>query len=242
MSTSDSHATGSPDSGEPHEVHAAPDPQRTERTRRSYDRMARLYDPMEALAERRYRPWREQLWSMVGGPNVLEIGVGTGKNLPYHPPGLTVTGIDLSPRMLERARRLAEREGFDVELRQGDVQALDFPSDSFDEAVASFVFCSVPDPVLGLREVRRVLKPGGHLFVIEHVRAANAVAGRAMDLMNPIAVRATGVNVNRRTAENIRSAGFTIERDDALGLRGVFRLIVARNGSDPRSHPTERTD
>jgi len=204
--------------------------------------MARVYDPMEALAERRYRPWREQLWSLVTGPYVLEIGVGTGKNLAYHPPGIAITGIDLSPRMLERARRVAEKDGIAVDLRQGDVQALEFESESFDEAVASFVFCSVPDPVLGLREVRRVLKPGGHMFVIEHVRAANALVGRAMDLMNPIVVRGTGVNVNRRTAQNIASAGFTIERDDALGLGGIFRLIVARTDPDPAPTRLERMD
>ncbi len=209
--------------------HPVPDRGQTERTRRSYDRMARFYDPMEAIAELRYRAWRQQLWSIVMGPEVLEVGVGTGKNLRHYPPGLSVTAVDLSLRMLERARRVAEQDGIEVDLRQGDVQALDFSSDGFDEAVASFVFCSVPDPVLGLSEVRRVLKPGGRLSVIEHVRAASRLAGLAMELMNPIAVHATGVNVNRRTAENVGLAGFSIERDEPLGLRGIFRLIVARN-------------
>lgn len=237
MGSNERHEAASSGAGDAPDGNPVLDSRRTARTRRSYDRMARFYDPMEALAERRYRRWREQLWSLVTGPDVLEIGVGTGKNLPYHPPGMAVTGIDLSPRMLERARRVAERDRISIDLREGDVQTLEFESERFDEAVASFVFCSVPDPVLGLREVRRVLKPGGRLFVIEHVRASNALAGRAMDLMNPIVVRGTGVNVNRRTAQNIASAGFTIERDDALGFRGIFRLIVARKDPDPRSHP-----
>jgi ubiquinone/menaquinone biosynthesis C-methylase UbiE len=206
----------------------AGDPRQTERTRRSYDRLAPLYDKMDALAERRYRAWRERLWSLVRGPRVLEVGVGTGKNLPHHPSGVAITAIDLSPKMLERARRRARTLGAELDLREGDVQALEFADDSFDEVVGTFVFCSVPDPVLGLGEVRRVLSPGGRLLLVEHVRAANVLAGRLQDLANPLSVRMTGVNINRRTASNVERAGFTLERDEALGMRGVFRLMVAR--------------
>jgi ubiquinone/menaquinone biosynthesis C-methylase UbiE len=207
-----------------------PDHRKTEQTRRSYDRNARFYDPMEAIVERRYRRWRERLWSLVTGPEVLEIGVGTGKNIPFHSPGVSVTAVDLSPRMLERAARLAGRLNATVDLQLADAQALEFAGHRFDEVVATFVFCSVPDPVLGLREAKRVLKPGGRLFLIEHVRSTNALVAGAMDLVNPIAVRATGVNINRRTAANVLLAGLSIEQDEPLGLGGIFRLIVARNG------------
>jgi len=217
------------DSTEHGPVRAQPDSRRTEQTRHRYDRFAPFYDPMEILAELQYRRWRARLWADVGGPEVLEVGVGTGRNLPYHPAGVHVVAIDLSPRMLQRARRVAARTGSHAELRIGDVQTLEFEDASFDEATGSFVFCSVPDPILGLREIRRVLKPGGQLHLLEHVRARNSAVARAMDFANPLVVRATGVNINRETANNVATAGFAIERDEALGLGGVFRLIVARS-------------
>jgi ubiquinone/menaquinone biosynthesis C-methylase UbiE len=204
------------------------DHQRTDHTRRSYDRVAPLYDSMEALVERRYRRWRAQLWSLVRGPRVLEVGVGTGKNLAYYPSEAAMTAIDLSPKMLDRARRRAASLHIEVDLRLGDVQELEFGDQTFDEVVGTFVFCSVPDPLRGLSEVRRVLKPGGHLLLVEHVRAADALAGRLQDLANPFTVRITGVNINRRTADNVTNAGLVIEGDQALGMRGIFRLIRAR--------------
>ncbi len=139
-----------------------PDPEATGRTRSRYRRIAPIYDASEILAERRYRPWRRRLWSLARGPRILEVGVGTGKNLPFYPAGTEVTAVDLTPAMLRRARRRAAALGLDVDLREGDVQALELPDDHFDTAVATFVFCSVPDPELGLRELGRVVKPGGH--------------------------------------------------------------------------------
>jgi len=87
------------------------------------------------------------LWERVQGPRVLEIGVGTGKNMPSYHKGWQITAIDLSPRMLEQAKRRAEREHVEDDLRLGDAQALPFTDASFDTVIATFVFCSVPDPV-----------------------------------------------------------------------------------------------
>ena len=203
--------------------------QETARTQARYQRIAPLYDAMEILAERRYAAWRPHLWSLVQGSKVLEVGVGTGKNMPYYPDGLEVTAIDLTPGMLKRTKaRLAELEA-NVNLQLGDVQDLDFPTNSFDDVVATFVFCSVPDPVLGLNEVARVLKPSGRLLLLEHVRSANDVLGTLMDIVDPITVRLMGPHINRRTVENVQQSRLKLEKVEDLGLGGIFKLIVARN-------------
>jgi len=120
---------------------------------------------------------------------VLEVGVGTGKNMPYYPAGIRVTAVDLSGQMLSRARRRAPHLRLPVPLVQTDVQALAFPDAAFDTAVATFVFCSVPDPVRGLREVARVVRLGGLVVLLEHVRAEGPILGRLMDLLDPLIVR-----------------------------------------------------
>lgn len=192
-----------------------------------YNRIAPIYDRMEALSERRNKPWREELWKKARG-SILEVGVGTGKNLPFYPKGAQIIGIDLADQMLERARARASRLGTPVELREGDVQALAFPDHSFDTVAATFVFCSVPDPVQGLRELGRVVKPDGRILLLEHVRIDRPMIGRLMDLMNPIVVRMMGANINRRTVENIKKAGLEIESIEHLGPLKMVKMIVAR--------------
>jgi len=109
-----------------------------------------------------------------------------------------------------------------------DVEDLTFPPDSFDTVVASFVFCSVADPILGLREVARVCKPEGEVRLLEHMRARNRVLRLMMDIVNPISVRIWGANVNRPTMQNIESAGLEVIQTEDLTVQGIFRLIVAR--------------
>ncbi len=203
------------------------DPKETQITRARYQRISTLYDFMEILPERRYKPWRERLWSLVKGPKVLEVGVGTGKNMGFYPNGLQITGIDLTPGMLDRARIRADDLKLDVDLRIGDVQALDFPDETFDSVVATFVFCSVPDPMLGLGQLVRVVKPTGQVILMDHVRSEQPLFGMLMDALNPIVVRITGANINRRTVENVREASLVIDHVEALGMGGIFKLIVA---------------
>ena len=202
----------------------------SEITRNRYQRISRFYDAMEIFAEKRFRAWREQLWSQVNGSTILEVGVGTGKNISYYPKAARVTGIDLTPGMLEQAKRKVQALEIrsNVDLRLGDVQMLDFPNNSFDSALATFVFCSVPDPVLGLREMRRVVRPGGSILLLEHMRSPNPQIGKIMDWLNPLVVRMMGANINRPTVENVWEAGLEIARVEDLGMGGVFKMIVAR--------------
>ncbi len=126
-----------------------------------YNRIALVCDLMESLIERTgYSRWRRLLWSKVAGTRILEIGVGTGKNFPFYPDGAQITAIDFSERMLAFARRRAEGQGRKISILRMDVQGLDFEDNSFDSVVGSFVFCSVPDPIRGLQEVRRVVRVG----------------------------------------------------------------------------------
>jgi ubiquinone/menaquinone biosynthesis C-methylase UbiE len=197
----------------------------TSLTQKRYDRQAGLFDfweaPMEALAFRRLR---KRLWAEVHGARILEVGVGTGKNLPYHPEGSRSVAVDLSPGMLRHAVRKADRLGRDVDLVLADAQRLPFRDGAFDAAAATFVFCSVPDPVLGLQEVRRVLRQDGDLYLMEHVRSSNAIVGKLMDWMNPLWVRVCGANINRDTVGNVQMAGFEQESVKSR-MFGILKLI-----------------
>ena len=197
-------------------------------TRDRYQRIAKFYDFMETLPERKYHLWRKKLWSLVQGPRVLEVGVGTGRNIPFYPRQIAVTGIDITPAMLKQAAQRAAVLGVTPDLRLGDVQKLTFSDASFDNVVATFVFCSVPDAILGLREVKRVLKPDGKLFLLEHVRSSQPVIGRAMDILNPLTVRIMGANINQKTIENVQLAGLVIQHIENLDNTDIFKLIIAR--------------
>jgi ubiquinone/menaquinone biosynthesis C-methylase UbiE len=186
-------------------------------TKKRYDRLARFYDFLEAPVERlRFASWRRKLRDRITGERALEVGVGTGKNLPYYPRDVKMTAIDLSPRMLERAQEKASALGLEVDLGEMDVQNLAFPDRSFDTVFATFVFCSVPDPVTGLQELRRVCKTDGRLLLLEHMRPGNAPLGFLFDILNPMVVRMMGANINRRTMENIQKAGWKIRSEERL--------------------------
>ena len=199
----------------------------TDLTRRRYDRVAFLYDLMEAPVEGlRFASWRKRLAGRIAGPAALEVGVGTGKNFAYYPQDVSITAIDLSPRMLARAQKRANKLNLQVNLREMDVQQLDFADRSFDTVFATFVFCSVPDPVMGLRELKRVCRPGGRLILLEHMRPHHPVLGWLFDVLNPIVVRMMGANINRKTIDNIRQAGWQITGAENLSS-DIVKIVEA---------------
>jgi ubiquinone/menaquinone biosynthesis C-methylase UbiE len=197
-------------------------------TRRRYERLSLVYDlvesPMEGL---RFSEWRARLPERIQGKWVLEVGVGTGKNIPYYPKETEICAIDVSPRMLRRAKKRAEFLGRRVQFQEMDVQFLGFQDHSFDAVFATFVFCSVPDPVMGLRELRRVCKPDGSLILLEHMRPDKRVLGLLFDLLNPLVVRVMGANINRRTMDNIRNAGWLVSKEKHLSS-DIVRWIEAK--------------
>jgi ubiquinone/menaquinone biosynthesis C-methylase UbiE len=205
----------------------------TEATRARYARIAPIYDWLELLPERRYRTWRRHFWQALAQKlpsdgRLLEIGVGTGKNMPYWPKEAKITAIDLTPGMLEKAQQRAMVLGINAHLALGDAQALDYSDDTFDIAAATFVLCSVPDPLQGLKEIQRVVRPGGWVFLMEHVRSQNPFMGMVMDLLNPFVLRMMGLNINRDTVGNVTQSDLQVSDVSNLGKSGIFKMIVAR--------------
>lgn len=192
--------------------------------RERYDRTARHYDvmtwPMEVMAMDRYR---SRLIAEVDGARVLEVGVGTGRNLSLYTDAVQVDAIDFSPRMLERAQRRPPRAN--VRLALMDVQELAWPAETFDTVVSTCVFCSVPDALKGLQEIRRVLRAGGRALFLEHVRPGTPWLAALFDWLDPFVSR-RGPHINRRTMETIRAAGFVVEREENL-MSDVLKLVVA---------------
>lgn len=199
----------------------------TRATVRAYDRSSRWYDAQEWLPEKlAMRGWRRKLWARIPAGRLLEVGVGTGRNIPFYGEDRAVTAIDVSPKMLAKAEAKARKQQVNVDLRVMDAQHMEFPDESFDSAIATFVFCSVPDPVLGLREVRRVIKPGGRVFLLEHVLSERQPIRWIMERLNGLARTVNGANINRDTVRNVEAAGFAIlEVDELWG--DIVKLIVA---------------
>ncbi len=194
-----------------------------------YNRVARFYDLEQSVGMGLvFRSLRRELWKRAPETGrILEIGVGTGINMRHYPPRAEVTAIDIPEKMLSRASKRAGKLGRAVDLRIMDAQDLGFDDGTFDAMIATCVFCSVPDPVEGLREAWRVLRPGGRLLLLDHVRSDSAVAGKVMDWLNPLVVRMEGANINRRTEENVRAAGID-QFETSRHWLGIVRIIEAR--------------
>jgi len=188
---------------------------------RGLEQIPWLYDVLMWTQPRLAR-WRKALLSDVSG-QVLEVGCGTGLTFRHYPDGVGLYGLDPALDSLEKAHRRVPN----VPLLNGSVEALPFVDDCFDCVVSSLVFCSVPDPKLGLAEIRRVLKPGGRLLMLEHVQARSTAGAWMLDRIQPFWTRlAGGCHPNRDTEARVERSGFTIDRD-SLRVRGVLRSFTA---------------
>jgi len=197
--------------------------------KKRYNRIAAIYDslenPMELLSYSRWR--KEVLKWLPKREKILEVGVGTGKNLPHYCKNHEIFAVDISENMLKRAKDRAEESKATIHLVQMDAERLGFPNEFFDAAISTYVFCSVENPMRGLEEIRRVLKTDGIAVFLEHMRSENEFMGKAMDLLNPLVVSTFGPNINRRTVENIKNASFEVLEEKYL-LSSIFRLIIAK--------------
>ena len=204
----------------------APGPMR-ERLRRYWDRHAAGYDREMAFYERvLFGDGRARLCSQASG-DVLEVAIGTGLNLPFYPPPVALTGVDLSPAMLELARRRAKALGRPVDLRVGDAEALDLPDASFDTVVCTFSLCGIPDERRAIAEMRRVLRPGGRLLLIDHVVGSPGWVRALQWLIERVTIPLGGEHLRRRPLLQVRAAGFEVEHSHRSKL-GIVERVAAR--------------
>ena len=178
--------------------------------------------------EKRWEPDKRRLFSHMQG-RILFVAIGTGLDIPFFPPGQNVVGLDISDKMLEKARPRAEQYDGDLDLRVQDVHDLDFEDDSFDQVYTSCTFCSVPRPIDGLRSLYRVLRPGGTIRMFEHTGSRYFPFSLMMDLMTVVSSR-LGPDMNRKTVFNVQQAGFEILEVENIFL-DIVKMITARKAS-----------
>lgn len=195
--------------------------------RRRYDRLAPWFDSMQGFMEGFFfRKLRKKLWLEAAGMHILEVGVGTGKNFNFYPEDARITAIDFSPKMLEQARKKSNRKQIIVDLNLMDIQSIEYADNSFDTVVASFVFCSVANPRKGLKELYRVLKPGGQLLLLEHVLSRRKSVAFIMNSINPLVFRLFGANINRQTIKIVQACPFQKIYQDPAST-DMIKLIKA---------------
>ncbi|MEV6931406.1 methyltransferase domain-containing protein [Dactylosporangium sp. NPDC051485] len=191
---------------------------------RVWDKQAAAYDRQIAFFERiQFGGGREWLGARACG-RVLEVAVGTGLNLPHYPAGASVSGIELSPRMLAIARERAAGLGLGAELLQGDAEALPYDDGTFDTVVCALALCAIPRPATALAEMRRVLVPGGRLLLLDHIGSSWPPLYAAQWLLERLTIRAVGEHFTRRQLPLVRAAGFEIVEVERLKAGTVERI------------------
>ena len=200
---------------------------RTERVRRHYDRSAERYDRLIYYAERLFfEAGREWVCSRAGG-EVLEIAFGTGRNLPFYRENVHLTGVELSPKMLEIARRRARELGIEADLSIGDAQNLPFPGASFDTVISTLALCTIPDDRRAVSEAARILRPGGCLLLLEHVRSPLLPLRLLQYILNPVSVLLEHDHLLREPLHHVEAEGLIVERFER-SKGGIVERLAAR--------------
>ncbi|ANS80473.1 Methyltransferase type 11 [Serinicoccus hydrothermalis] len=194
---------------------------------RHWDRLAPRYDELSAGVERRFlaasRPW---VAARASG-RVLEVGVGTGANLPHYPAGVDLTCLERSGPMLEQARRRAREEGLRATFVHGDAGATGFPDAAFDSVVSTFTLCCVPDLGAALREMVRILRPGGSLLLADHVASDRWWVRAPQAMVDAVTVPLAGEHFGRRPLAHLAGAGLEVLESERTTL-GVIERVHAR--------------
>jgi ubiquinone/menaquinone biosynthesis C-methylase UbiE len=200
----------------------------TARQKRVWDKGAGSYDKQIAFFE---KVWfgggREWLGARVRG-RILEVAVGTGRNLRHYPADAVVTGVELSPAMLALARQRAADSGRGVDLREGDAEHLAFDDASFDTVVCALSLCTIPDPAAAIAEMRRVLVPGGRLLLLDHVGSTWPPIRAAQWLLERLTIRAAGEHFTRRQLPLVTAAGFEVVEVERRKAGTVERVLARK--------------
>src|SRR5437773_5028877 len=195
-----------------------------------YQRIAPLYDLLDLPFERRrYQALRPLIFRDLGG-RLLDAGIGTGRNCAFYPPDAIVSGIDTSPAMLERAHRRCPTVAAGGRLYQMDVTDLKFPTGSFDAAVATFLFCVLPNDlqVPALRELGRVVRPGGSIRLLEYVRPHGTIRRIMSRIWQPWIAWAYGASFDRHTEKHVPEAGLALVESKYV-VDDLVKLITVRS-------------
>lgn len=204
--------------------------QETKRVRRLQDKEAPRYDRQISFFERiLFAGGREWVCSQAEG-KVLELVAGTGRNVEHYPQEVEITAVELSPEMLTIGRNRAEELGREADLRVGDVQDLDFKDESFDTVVCTLGLCTIPDPRKAISEAHRVLRPGGRLILLEHVRSPSLPVRTIERALEPLSVRFQADHLTREPLDYLKVEGFEVERLERSKWGIVERVLARKPG------------
>jgi len=202
----------------------------TARQKRVWDKSAPRYDRQIAFFEKiQLGGGREWLGERARG-RVLEVAIGTGRDLPHYPADVTLTGIELSPAMLAIARKRAADLGRDADLREGDAEHLPCGDASFDTVVCALALCTIPDPATAISEMKRVLVPGGRLLLLDHIGSTWPPVYVAQWLLERITIPIEGEHFTRRQLPLVLAAGFQLVESERLKAGTVERIHAVKLG------------
>ena len=194
-------------------------------TRKKWDKAAATFDFMSGGGEKRWLPFKTRLFGHMQPGKILFAALGTGLDIPSFPPGMSITAIDISPEMLKRAQPRIDKYQGEINAERVDIHEMPYPDNHFDQVFTSCTFCSVPDPVAGLRSLNRVLRPGGALYMFEHTGSDYFPFKYMLDFMTLITSK-IGPDMNRTTVANVKAAGFEVTAVNNLFL-DVVKTIAA---------------